>query len=155
MLTFCYFYKITNLINNKFYYGVHKTKKLNDKYLGSGTRLDAAKKKYGRENFRRDILFFFKTYKDALIYEAFIVNKEMVDNPNCYNLIVGGTGGNKKPGFKYSVESKKLMSEKAKARTINRKGTPKGIPLSEERKKQLSISGKKGWIKRKQKIITI
>lgn len=32
-----YFYKITNTINNKYYYGVHSTDNLNDGYMGSGT----------------------------------------------------------------------------------------------------------------------
>ena len=30
-----YFYKITNLLNNKYYYGVHSTNDLNDQYMGS------------------------------------------------------------------------------------------------------------------------
>jgi len=33
-------YKITNLINEKIYVGCHKTKKLNDSYMGSGTIIE-------------------------------------------------------------------------------------------------------------------
>ena len=39
-------YKITNKINNKFYIGMHQTKKLDDGYMGSGKRLKLAIKKY-------------------------------------------------------------------------------------------------------------
>lgn len=30
-----YFYKVINLLNNKYYYGVHSTNDLNDHYMGS------------------------------------------------------------------------------------------------------------------------
>ena len=54
-----YFYKITNLLNNHFYYGVHSTDNLEDGYMGSGKRLHYAYKKYGMENFNKEILKFF------------------------------------------------------------------------------------------------
>ncbi len=43
-------YKITNLINNRFYIGMHRTKNINDYYLGSGKLIIQAIEKYGEEN---------------------------------------------------------------------------------------------------------
>jgi len=88
-----YFYKITNLINNHFYYGVHNTDNLNDGYMGSEKRLNFAYKKYGIENFTKEILKYFNTAKEAFEYEAEIVNEQLVNDNNCYNLKIGGCGG--------------------------------------------------------------
>ena len=67
-------YQTINLINNKIYIGVHKTKnpEIFDGYIGCGiiitnpstynnptTPLQYAVKKYGTSNFRRSILFIF------------------------------------------------------------------------------------------------
>lgn len=49
-------YITTNLINYKKYIGSHVCKDLNDGYLGSGTSLIQAFKKYGKQNFKREIL---------------------------------------------------------------------------------------------------
>ncbi len=47
-------YLIENLINGKKYVGMDS--KNNPKYLGSGTLIVKAIKKYGRENFKKHIL---------------------------------------------------------------------------------------------------
>ena len=86
-----YFYKITNLINDHFYYGVHNTDNLNDGYMGSGKRLAVAYKKYGIENFKKEILKFFNTKEDAFEYESEIVNEYLVNINECYNLTNGGS----------------------------------------------------------------
>lgn len=41
-------YKTINKINGKFYIGAHATSNINDGYLGSGTSLLHAMKKYGK-----------------------------------------------------------------------------------------------------------
>lgn len=88
-----YFYKITNLINGHFYYGVHSTNDLDDGYMGSGYRLKYAYKKYGIENFSKEILKFFDTKDDAYEYESSVVTEELVSNDECYNVVVGGVCG--------------------------------------------------------------
>lgn len=90
---FNYFYKITNNINGHYYYGIHSTNDLNDGYMGSGTRLHWAYKKYGKENFTKEILKFFETYEDACEYENIIVNEILVKDDSCYNIKLGGLGG--------------------------------------------------------------
>ena len=87
-----YFYKITNTLNNHYYYGVHCTDNLDDGYMGSGVRLHLAYKKYGIENFTKDILKFFDTNKEAYEYEAEVVTDSLVNDKECYNLCEGGFG---------------------------------------------------------------
>lgn len=89
-LEYHYFYKITNLLNNHFYYGIHSTDDLEDGYMGSGTRLNYAYKKYGIENFEKEILKFFDTREECSNYEAEMVTEELIRNDDCYNLIQGG-----------------------------------------------------------------
>jgi len=88
-----YLYKITNIINNKIYVGVHQTDSIDDRYMGSGTAIIRAIKKYGIENFRKDILEFFDTYEMALEAEELIVDKKFILREDVYNLRTGGIGG--------------------------------------------------------------
>jgi hypothetical protein len=64
---FNYVYATTNVITKKQYIGDHSTDNLDDGYLGSGKILKEAKRKYKRENFRREILEFFDTKKKLLM----------------------------------------------------------------------------------------
>lgn len=86
-------YKTTNLINGKFYVGVHKTNEPNDSYLGSGKLLLKAIEKYGIESFRKEVLFIFDNPTEAFDKEAEIVTTEFLSENNTYNLKVGGQGG--------------------------------------------------------------
>ena len=86
-------YKITNLINSKVYVGVHKTTDINDSYMGSGQLVKAAILKYGLDNFKKEILFDFKTEKEMFKKEAEIVNLAFIERKDTYNLNVGGYGG--------------------------------------------------------------
>lgn len=85
-----YFYKITNTINNKYYYGVHSTNDMNDGYMGSGIALKNAYEKYGKSNFTKTIMRYFVDKEDMYEYEKLIVNKDLINDPLCYNLKTGG-----------------------------------------------------------------
>jgi group I intron endonuclease len=88
-----YLYKVTNLVNNRFYIGVHKTKDINDGYMGSGKVLQNAIKKYGIENFKKEILEVFNDSATMYNREKEIVTEEFLENENIYNLKFGGLGG--------------------------------------------------------------
>lgn len=92
MSIYHFLYKTTNLINSKYYLGVHTTNDLNDEYLGSGRAILAAIKKHGKENFQRSILKFFNTREEAFEYEKFIITESVVNDKNTYNLCKGGYG---------------------------------------------------------------
>jgi len=88
-----FIYKTTNLINEKFYIGMHSTSNLNDGYIGSGKRLKASIKKYGVDNFKFEILEYCDSRELLAEREKYIVNQEMIDNILCLNLKIGGIGG--------------------------------------------------------------
>lgn len=86
-------YKTTNIINGKVYIGKHKTKDLNDGYLGSGKLLQRAIKKYGIENFTKEIMHLCETENEMDAKEREIVTEDFCLKEDTYNLCVGGQGG--------------------------------------------------------------
>lgn len=99
-------YKITNLINGKFYIGKHQTINPDDSYLGSGKAIIAAIKQYGRKSFVKEILYDFDNAYEMNLKEIEIVSAQLVNDPNCYNMTIGGEGGPHFAGRKHSVETK-------------------------------------------------
>jgi len=91
--SFHYIYKTTNLINEKYYIGMHSTDNLDDGYVGSGKRLWYSIKKYGKENFKCEIIEILPNRKLLKEREKEIVNKELLSDENCLNLVFGGGGG--------------------------------------------------------------
>lgn len=90
-----FIYETTNLINGKKYRGACTTKlaSLHPSYYGSGSLLLKAIEKYGKQNFRREILEFATSSEELYILESKYVTPEWVNSSNTYNMKVGGFGG--------------------------------------------------------------
>lgn len=142
-MKFYYFYKITNLINQKFYFGVHSTSNLNDGYMGSGIALKKAYEKYGVFNFKKEILYFFDNQNEMYSFEELYINEQLVNNQMCYNLIVGGR--NKKVLKQASDLAKQNRNEKVNQKIksgIHKYWTTGDI---QSKKKKQSQGNKKYW----------
>lgn len=124
-------YQTTNLINNKIYIGVHKTKNPFefDGYLGNGiyvnnpntyiyakTKFESAVKKYGVKNFNRTVLSIFNNEEEAYNLEGLLVNENFLSRSDVYNMILGGNYSNSKL-YQYSVKGefiKEFISNNSK-----------------------------------------
>lgn len=85
-------YKTINLINGKIYVG--RDKKNNPKYIGSGVLLWKAIKKYGIENFCKEILDYATSIDELNEKEIFWIKELNSQNPKIgYNIQKGGQGG--------------------------------------------------------------
>lgn len=135
-------YETTNLINGKTYIGCHRTTNINDGYLGSGTLLQKAIKKYGKENFSRKILVFCDSLEEMFKMEISLISDEYVLSENTYNVRFGGWGGKitdvTKKTISNSLKGRKKSEETKKKMSIAQTGRKK----SEKTKKKISEKGK-------------
>ena len=131
-------YQITNLLNNKYYIGVHKTPMGN--YMGSGKGIKAAIKKYGKENFKRDILVEHEDEKFIYQLESAVVNEEFVKRQDNYNACIGGNIPPNWKDLKRPTETRQRMSEaqKGNKKGLGNKGWS-GKTRSLETKQKISI----------------
>jgi hypothetical protein len=88
-----YIYKITCLKNNRYYIGMHSTDNLEDGYMGGGKRIKNSVKKHGKDAHRKEILEFFENREDLVNREIQLVNEDLINDPMCMNLNLGGDGG--------------------------------------------------------------
>ena len=129
MKKYNFIYIITNTLDGKIYIGKHTTNTLNDNYFGSGLHIKRAIKKYGKENFTKEILAYTDTKDSLNQLEKYYIRKYKAQNPKIgYNLTAGGDGGY----IPKTEDGKKRLSEKHK-----------GKPRSEETKRKIS-EGHKG-----------
>lgn len=123
-----FIYITTNMVNGMRYLGRRKIGKDNSwiRYLGSGSIFRRALKKYGKENFSRNIVCF--CYSEEELNKAeydLSVLLNVVEDENWYNLCYGGGATS---GYHHSEESKRKMSQNS-------------IP-SEETREKMRISAK-------------
>lgn len=126
-------YKVTNKLNGKYYIGKHQTKDLQDGYMGSGKLIKSAIKKYGTENFTKEILHVFDTEEEMNAKEAELV----VVSEETYNLCEGGKGGWGYLNQTFWSDPIK-QTERAKKANINKK-----VPY-EESSRRLKLAWSRG-----------
>ena len=116
-----YLYKITNNVSGEYYYGVHSTNNLNDYYFGSGSKLKDNIREYGIDKFTKEILEFFPDRKRLMNEEKRIVNEELLKDPKCLNIIIGGGEIKGSLGMKCVIndDGEYLMVEKDNAEYTN------------------------------------
>jgi len=143
-------YKTTNLVNGKQYIG--KDTKNNPNYLGSGSYLKRAIKKYGKQNFKKEILEVCSSHEELIQREEYWLNYyDAGDNKMFYNAHNHSYGAPKlsheiiekiriaNSGEKHSQYGKPKSEEtKQKIGNANRGRIP-----SEETRKKISEAGKK------------
>lgn len=87
-----YIYKTTNLINNKIYVGQHLSTKFDRSYYGSGIYIKKALNKYGRHNFKVEILEWAKDIESLNILEIEYISKLCKSKKKSYNRALDGQG---------------------------------------------------------------
>ncbi len=171
-------YKTIRKSTGEYYIGVHSTKNLNDKYMGSGDRIKRIVSKHGKADLERITLYECSTRKEALTIEFNLLTKNVLADPACLNTSVGGKGtsggghgisdeariklSNLKLGVPKSEETKRRMSVSFKGRPSKLKGVPrseatrqkisassKGKIISAETRQKLSDRNKEVWRARK------
>jgi group I intron endonuclease len=83
-------YKTTNLVTGKFYVGLDT--KNDPQYLGSGSVLKKAIRKYGQSNFKKEILEVCETLQELREREKFWI-QQLSSQTAGYNVADGGLGG--------------------------------------------------------------
>jgi len=134
-------YKITNTVNDKIYIGKHQTENINDTYFGSGVALERAIKKYGKQFFKKEILFIFNSEDEMNLKEREIVTEAFIARKDNYNKAIGGEGGSNFKGKKHTEETKRKLSEKAKSRIF-----------SDETRKKISDGNRRRVLSEKTKL---
>ena len=125
-------YKTTNTLNGKIYIGqkTYKRQRKNNpvpSYLGSGSKIKQAIIKYGKENFKKEVICWCYSRQGMDDCERFFIRFLKTQNPDIgYNIVSGGQihmpnelkglygADNPNYGNKWTEEQRRLFSEKKK-----------------------------------------
>lgn len=140
-------YKITNNLNNKVYIGkfVYSDKRSFKHYWGSGIAINRAYKKYGKENFVKEIIEEIQGDNSILCEREvyWISEYNSIDNEIGYNISEGGDGANYWHIEKYreaardrALNTKNPMHEANRCRKHTKEETAKQNASRAERRKR-------------------
>ena len=144
-----YTYIVTNKINGKVYVGSHSWdgEGLDPNYYGSGTAITRAVKKYGKDNFQVEVLYYYDTVEECRQDEERILTeynvKDCPHSYNCKNSAIGfkseDVAGENNPMYGRTGENNPMYGKKL-SDEIRQKISQanKGRTLSDEHRKKLS-----------------
>lgn len=151
-------YKITNILKSendlrRFYIGKHvhynRDPKNMKNYFGSGTLLTRQVKKYGRKNFKIEIIEFCKNEEHLCEREVYWI-KELKANYKKYPECGGMNLTDKSYGDLMSEESKEKLSKTKKGQNAGEKNPMYGVHHTDESKEKIrqailerDVSGKR------------
>ena len=155
--------KITHIESGRYYICKTTQKKWDLGYMGSGTVIKALVAKHGRDAFVREVISTHTSEREAYGAEQFEIGLKFGLDPFCINLRGGGLGGSigysptdeirakisrlkmgntGRLGVPHTPESRAKIS---KALT-GKKGTRRGVKLSQETKDKISKANAKAFI---------
>lgn len=92
---FGYVYITTNLVNGKRYIGKRSLPEFDVNYLGSGKLLKRAIKKYGKDNFKCEVIKWCETEEELNNSERYYIKEYNAQKSDMfYNISEGGDWGN-------------------------------------------------------------
>lgn len=103
------------MMTGKIYLGVHGTDDIDDGYLGSGKFLLLAIKKYGKENFVRQVIHIFDDEEIAYALEKEVVDQKFILRKDVYNCTFGGRSGGKRVLTEKGLKNLRNAGRKAQA----------------------------------------
>ena len=151
-------YKVTNNVNGKIYIGKHQTENPDDGYYGSGVAIKNAIKKYGKDNFTKEVLHIFESEEEMNMKEVELITEEFVSRTDTYNMGVGGEGGAHFKGKTHTPETIAKIQNTIKSRPESleaiRQGCIKAGKMSKGRKlsEQAKENMRQGALNRKSSI---
>lgn len=131
-----FIYKTVCNVNNKFYIGMHSTSNLEDGYMGSGKVIRYSLIKYGKQAHTFEILEIKEDRESVRLREKEIVNSELLKDPLCMNIHLGGVGFEE-----HSQKSKDQISKGLKKSYSEIYGEEEAI----KQKKKRSLKAKAQW----------